>query len=173
MLPGAGAMKEQIKNIDDRDLDRTAAIIRSMTPEERVNSKIINSSRRVRIANGSGVSVTDVNQLLERFTQAQKMMSQMAGSMGLPGMGPMSKKARGRQMQAQSKKGKKGKGKGKGGPARRPIGPPGAGGFPGGLPGQLPGGQLPGGLPGLPPGQGMPDLSKLDFSKFKDDRPER
>ena len=54
MLPGAGAMKEQIKNIDDRDLDRTAAIIRSMTPEERVNSKIINASRRVRIANGSG-----------------------------------------------------------------------------------------------------------------------
>jgi signal recognition particle subunit SRP54 len=91
MLPGAGAMKEQIKNIDDRDLDRTAAIIRSMTPEERVNSKIINASRRVRIANGSGVSVTDVNQLLERFGQAQKMMSQMAGSMGLPGMGPMSK----------------------------------------------------------------------------------
>src|SRR5881275_30287 len=109
MLPGAGAMKEQIKNIDDRDLDRTAAIIRSMTPEERVNSKIINASRRVRIANGSGVSVTDVNQLLERFSQAQKMMGQMAGSMGLPGMGPMSKKARGRQMQAQSKKGKKGK----------------------------------------------------------------
>ena len=93
MLPGAGQMKEQLKQIDDRDLDRTAAIIRSMTPEERVNSKIINASRRVRIANGSGVSVTDVNQLLDRFAQAQKMMSQMAGSMGLPGMGPMSKKA--------------------------------------------------------------------------------
>ena len=141
MLPGAGQMKEQLKQIDDRDLDRTAAIIRSMTPAERVNSKIINASRRVRIANGSGVSVTDVNQLLERFAQAQKMMGQMAGSMGLPGMGPMSKKARGRQMQAQSKKGKKGKGKGKGGPARRPMGapglPPGAG-FPGG--GGLPGG---------------------------------
>jgi signal recognition particle subunit SRP54 len=77
-----------------------------MTPEERVNSKIINASRRVRIANGSGVTVTEVNQLLERFAQAQKMMGQMAGSMGLPGMGPMSKKARGRAMQAQSKKGK-------------------------------------------------------------------
>jgi signal recognition particle subunit SRP54 len=71
----------------------------------------------VRIANGSGVTVTEVNQLLERFAQAQKMMGQMAGSMGLPGMGPMSKKARGRQMQAQSKKGKKGKGgRQKGGP---------------------------------------------------------
>jgi signal recognition particle subunit SRP54 len=168
MLPGAGAMKEQIKNIDDRELDRVAAIIRSMTPQERVNSKIINASRRVRIANGSGVSVTDVNQLLERFAQAQKMMGQMAGSMGLPGMGPMSKKQRGRQMQAQAKKGKKGKGKAKGGPARRPMGapglPPGAG-FPGG------GGGLPGGMPGLPPGQGLPDLSKLNFDQFKDERP--
>ena len=104
MLPGMGEMKEQLKQIDDRDLDRTAAIIRSMTPEERVNSKIINASRRVRIANGSGVSVTDVNQLLDRFVEAQKMMSQMAGSMGLPGMGPMSKKARGRQMQAQPRR---------------------------------------------------------------------
>jgi signal recognition particle subunit SRP54 len=173
MLPGAGAMKEQLKQVDDRELDRVAAIIRSMTPQERVNSKIINASRRVRIANGSGVSVTDVNQLLERFTQAQKMMSQMAGSMGLPGMGPMSKKARGRQMQAQSKKGKKGKGKAKGGPARRPLGapglPPGAG-FPGG---GLPGGGLPGGMPSLPPGQGLPDLTKLNFDQFKDDRPGR
>jgi signal recognition particle subunit SRP54 len=135
-----------------------------MTPQERVNSKIINASRRVRIANGSGVSVTDVNQLLERFAQAQKMMSQMAGSMGLPGMGPMSKKARGRQMQAQSKKGKKGKGKGKGGPARRPIGAPGL--PPGGLPGGAnPFGAMPGGMPGLPPGQALPDLSKLKFDQ--------
>ncbi len=140
-----------------------------MTPQERVDSKIINASRRVRIANGSGVTVTEVNQLLERFAQAQKMMGQMAGSMGMPGMGPMSKKARGRQMQAQSsKKGKKGKGKGKGGPARRPVGapglPPGAG---------NPFGGLPGGMPSLPPGQALPDLSKLDFSKFGDERPGR
>jgi signal recognition particle subunit SRP54 len=176
MLPGAGAMKEQLKQVDDRDLDRTAAIIRSMTPEERVNSKIINASRRVRIANGSGVTVTEVNQLLERFAQAQKMMGQMAGSMGLPGMGPMSKKARGRQMQAQSKKGKKGKGKGKGGPARRPAGAPALppGGFPGG---GFPGGGLPGGMPSLPPGlangQGLPDLTKLKFDQPGDDRPGR
>jgi signal recognition particle subunit SRP54 len=142
-----------------------------MTPQERVDSKIINASRRVRIANGSGVTVTEVNQLLERFAQAQKMMGQMAGSMGMPGMGPMSKKARGRQMQAQSKKGKGkkgGGGKGKGGPARRPVGAPGMNGLPGGVPGQLPGG-----LPGLPPGQALPDLSKLDFSQFKDERPGR
>jgi signal recognition particle subunit SRP54 len=170
MLPGAGQMKEQLKQLDDRELDRVTAIIRSMTPEERVNSKIINASRRVRIANGSGVSVTDVNQLLERFAQAQKMMSQMAGSMGLPGMGPMSKKQRGRAMQQQAArgKGKKGKGK-KGGPARRPTGapglPPGAG---------NPFGGMPGGMPALPPGmtgQGLPDLTKLNFDQFKDERP--
>jgi signal recognition particle subunit SRP54 len=166
MLPGAGQMKDAIKQIDDRDLDRTAAIIRSMTPAERVNSKIINASRRVRIANGSGVSVTDVNQLLERFAQAQKMMGQMAGSMGLPGMGPMSKKARGRQMQAQSKKGKKGKGKG--GPARRPMGAPG---LPPGV--GLPGGGFPAGMPSLPPGQQLPDLTKLRFDQPGDERPGR
>jgi signal recognition particle subunit SRP54 len=116
------------------------------------------------------VSVTDVNQLLERFAQAQKMMGQMAGSMGLPGMGPMSKKARGRQMQAQSKKGKKGKPK-KGGPARRPMGAPGLppGGFPAG--GNNPFGGMPGGMPGLPPGQGLPDLTKLRFDQPGDERP--
>jgi signal recognition particle subunit SRP54 len=168
MLPGAGAMKEQLKQVDDRDLDRTAAIIRSMTPQERVDSKIINASRRVRIANGSGVTVTEVNQLLERFAQAQKMMGQMAGSMGMPGMGPMSKKARGRQMQAQSKKGKGRKGKGGGkAPARRPMGAPGL------PPGAGPFGGLPGGMPSLPPGQALPDLSTLDFSKFGDERPGR
>jgi signal recognition particle subunit SRP54 len=125
----------------------------------------------VRIANGSGMSVTDVNSLLERFAQAQKMMSQMAGSMGLPGMGPMSKKARGRQMQAQAKKGKKGKGKAgvKKGPAqaRRPMGAPAL------PPGGLPGGGFPGQLPGLPPGQGLPDLTKLNFDQLRDDRPGR
>jgi signal recognition particle subunit SRP54 len=90
------------------------------------------------------------------------MMSQMAGSMGLPGMGPMSKKQRGRQMQAQSKKGKKGKGKGKAAPARRPMGAP-------GLPSGNPFGGLPGGMPQLPPGQGLPDLTKLNFDQFKDE----
>ena len=122
----------------------------------------------MRIANGSGVSVTDVNQLLDRFAQAQKMMGQMAGSMGLPGMGPMSKKQRGRQMQAQSKKGKKGKGgKAQGGPARRPMGapglPPGAG---------FPGGGLPGGMPQpAAAARACPTSPKLNFDQFKDERP--
>src|SRR3954468_21244707 len=91
MLPGMGQVKDQISQIDDRDLDRIAAIIRSMTPQERVNSKIINASRRVRIANGSGVSVTDVNNLVDRFFEARKMMKQMAGSM--PGMRRAQKQA--------------------------------------------------------------------------------
>jgi signal recognition particle subunit SRP54 len=78
MLPGAGAMKEQIKNIDDRDLDRTAAIIRSMTPEERANPKIIDGSRRRRIARGSGTSVQAVSQLVKQFGQMRKVMKQIS-----------------------------------------------------------------------------------------------
>src|SRR5437763_1394224 len=66
MLPGMGQIKDQISQIDDRDLDRIAAIIRSMTPAERQDPKLINGSRRLRIARGSGVSVTEVNILFDR-----------------------------------------------------------------------------------------------------------
>ena len=55
-----------------------------MTPDERADPKIINASRRLRIANGSGVAVSEVNQLVDRFFEARKMMSQMAGAMGMP-----------------------------------------------------------------------------------------
>src|SRR5439155_4646546 len=85
MLPGMGQIKDQISQIDDKDLDRIAAIIRSMTPTERQDPKILNGSRRLRIARGSGVTVTDVNQLVDRFFEARKMMKQMGGQMGLPG----------------------------------------------------------------------------------------
>ena len=85
MMPGMNQMKGQLDEIDDKHFDRIAAIIRSMTPGERTNPKIINGSRRARIATGSGVTVMDVNQLLNRFTEAQKMMKQMGGMMGLPG----------------------------------------------------------------------------------------
>jgi len=155
MMPGMGQMKEAISQVDDRDLDRTAAIIRSMTPAERENPKIINGSRRLRIANGSGVRVNDVNQLVDRFFEARKMMSQLGG-MGLPGMRRNAKKGKG-------KKGKKGKG------GRGPTAPKMPAGFPGLGPGGLaglggPGG--PGGLPGeLPPGMELPDLSKLKLPK--------
>ncbi|HSA50874.1 MAG TPA: signal recognition particle protein, partial [Yinghuangia sp.] len=86
MLPGMGQMKEQIDSIDDRDLDRVAAIIKSMTPGERDDPKIINGSRRARIAKGSGCTVTEVNNLIERFFEARKMMTSMARGGGIPGM---------------------------------------------------------------------------------------
>lgn len=86
MLPGMGQMKEQIANIDEKDVDRTAAIIKSMTPGERHDPTIINGSRRARIAKGSGVEVSAVKGLVERFFEARKMMSRMAQGGGLPGM---------------------------------------------------------------------------------------
>ncbi len=89
MLPGANnaAMKKQIDSLDDKELVRTQAIVQSMTPTERRNPKILNGSRRARIAKGSGRTVTEVNSLVDRFAAAQKMMKQMrAGGMpaGLP-----------------------------------------------------------------------------------------
>ncbi|MDT4975441.1 MAG: signal recognition particle subunit [Pseudonocardiales bacterium] len=153
MMPGMGQMKDAISQIDDKDLDRTAAIIRAMTVAERENPKMINGSRRLRIANGSGVKVNDVNQLVDRFFEARKMMSQLGGMGGIPGMG--------RKNSNKSSKGRKGKkGKGNRGPtqAKMPAG------FPGGFPGG-PGG-FGGGLPTqLPPGTKLPDLSKLKLPK--------
>lgn len=86
MLPGMGAMREQLENFDEREIDRVEAIVKSMTPGERELPKIINGSRRARIARGSGVTVTEVNQLLDRFEGAKKMMKQMRNGGGLPGM---------------------------------------------------------------------------------------
>ncbi len=77
MMPGAGKMREQLDNLDEREIDRTEAIIRSMTPSERRQPKILNGSRRLRIARGSGMTVTDVNSLVNRFEQAAKMMKTM------------------------------------------------------------------------------------------------
>ncbi|MET1042954.1 MAG: signal recognition particle protein [Microbacteriaceae bacterium] len=91
MLPGAKGMREQLDNFDERELTRTEAIIQSMTPSERQNTKLLNGSRRLRIARGSGMTVTDVNQLVNRFEQAAKMMKTVArgGMPQMPGMGPM------------------------------------------------------------------------------------
>ncbi|MFC7596873.1 signal recognition particle protein [Terrabacter sp. GCM10028922] len=88
MMPGMQGMRDQLDAFDDREFDRVEAMVRSMTPFERTHPKQINGSRRARIAKGSGVTVTDVNQLLERFGQAQKMMKSLArgGGGGLPGM---------------------------------------------------------------------------------------
>ena len=91
MLPGAGGMKQQLENFDEREIVRTEAIIQSMTPAERRNPKLLNGSRRLRIARGSGMTVTDVNQLVQRFEQAAKMMKTVArgGMPQIPGMGPI------------------------------------------------------------------------------------
>jgi signal recognition particle subunit SRP54 len=86
MLPGMGQMREQLENFDEREIDRIQAVIQSMTPAERANPKMIDGSRRARIAKGSGRQVSDVNQLVDRFFEARKMMMQMARGGGMPGM---------------------------------------------------------------------------------------
>ena len=87
MLPGAQSaqMKKQIAAIDENELTRAEAIIHSMTPNERQEPKIINGSRRARIARGSGTEVFQVNNVLDRFTAAQKALKQMRNQPGLGG----------------------------------------------------------------------------------------
>ena len=126
MLPGAGQMKKQIENFDESEITRTKAIVQSMTPLERRDLKVLNGSRRARIALGSGRKVSDVNALVDKFTAAQKMMKQMrnGGGMpnsnmargmglppGMPGMPPAPKK----QAPIQKKKSKSGN------PAKRAL----------------------------------------------------
>lgn len=88
MIPGMSQYRQAIDQFDEREVDRTEAIIHSMTPQERRHPEIIDGSRRARIAYGSGVTVATVNGLLQRFEQAAKMMKRMTnkGGMGLPGM---------------------------------------------------------------------------------------
>jgi signal recognition particle subunit SRP54 len=154
MLPGMGQFRDQLDNFDEREIDRIQAIIQSMTPAERANPKIIDGSRRARIAKGSGRQVSDVNNLVDRFFEARKMMSQMAGQMGIPGLGrKSSRKAKG----GKGKKGKKGGQKGRGPTppkTRNPLG------MPAGLPDLS---QMPPGLDELPPALADFDLSKLNF----------
>ncbi len=85
MLPGFSRIKGQLPaELGDKQMKQVEAIIQSMTPEERRNPRIINSSRKRRIANGSGMTVSDVNQLLNQFRQMQRLMKQMSGGR-LPG----------------------------------------------------------------------------------------
>ena len=86
MLPGAGAMKKQIENFDESEITRTKSIVQSMTPGERRDVKVLNGSRRARIALGAGRKVSDVNSLVDKFTAAQKMMKQMRNGGSIPGM---------------------------------------------------------------------------------------
>ncbi|MEU6247515.1 signal recognition particle protein [Glycomyces sp. NPDC047010] len=145
MMPGMGQMKQQIDSIDDKQIDRTTAIIRSMTPAERRDSALINGSRRLRIANGSGVTVSEVNQLLARFKEAQKMMRQMSGAMGVP----TGKATKSPYTKRKGKKGAKKKVVRRGGPASQQQ--------------QQQAPQLPAGLGGQ-----MPDLSQFNPADLPD-----
>ncbi|MDZ4661405.1 MAG: signal recognition particle protein [Pseudomonadota bacterium] len=92
MLPGAGQMMKKMEDmtVPDKEIKKVEAIIHSMTPKERANHKILNGSRRKRIAQGSGTQPSDINKFITQFEQAQKMMSQVMkmgfgrGGMKLP-----------------------------------------------------------------------------------------
>ena len=185
MLPGAGKNKELLSQVNDKDLDRATAIVQSMTPAERQNPKIINGSRRSRIAGGSGVTPGQVTALIQNFLEGQKQMKQMlGGGLGnVPGLPPGMRRAAGKASKKQ-----KSKRKHPGGDPRRAAAKaagagagnngdvPGngrAGGLTGGADGGLPEGfsnqdmaetlaalqkgGLPGGLGGGLPGLGSPD----------------
>ncbi len=117
MLPGAKGMRQQLDNFDESEITRTEAIIQSMTLTERRQPKVLNGSRRVRIAKGSGTTVTEVNALVNRFEQAAKMMKTVAkgGTPQIPGMGPMPGQKFGGTAKQQPKK----KGSRSGNPAKR------------------------------------------------------
>jgi signal recognition particle subunit SRP54 len=141
MLPGIGKIKKQLDTakLDDRILKRQQAMIGSMTRAERKNPKLLNASRKKRVAAGSGTSVQDINRLVKMHRQMADMMKSMGKKRGL--LGSMFGGGPAPEMPAEL-------------PAGMPQGglpplPP--GGFPG-LPGNFPGlpGGLPRGLPGLP-----------------------
>jgi signal recognition particle subunit SRP54 len=182
MLPGAGKNKELLDQVNDKDLDRATAIVQSMTPAERQNPKIVNGSRRARIANGSGVTPGQVTALIQNFLEGQKQMKQMlGGGLGnVPGLPPGMRRAAGKATR-NNKKGKKKRpgggdprraaakaaqasaGNGEGVPGNGQAGGPGGpGGLPEGFSNQdmaetlaaLQKGGLPGGLGGGLPGLG-------------------
>ena len=82
MLPGAGKYKISEEDVDEKQMERTKAIILSMTPGERENPSMIDSKRKRRIAAGSGTDVQDINKLLKQFDQAKQLMKQLKGSKG-------------------------------------------------------------------------------------------
>jgi len=94
MLPGVGSKLKDV-NVDDRAVDRIEAIILSMTPQERRDPKIINGSRKQRIAAGSGTTIQEVGRLLNQFEQMRKMMKQMSRGKG-PDLGALMRQAGGR-----------------------------------------------------------------------------
>jgi len=91
MIPGASnkQMQKQLEAIDDSEITKSTAIVQSMTPAERRDPKILNGSRRARIAKGSGRQVSEVNNLVDRFAQAQKAMKMARSGGSIPGMPAM------------------------------------------------------------------------------------
>ena len=86
MIPGMGSGALKNIDIDEKELDKIEAIIKSMTPEERKNVKLLKGSRKRRIAKGSGTTPRDVNKLIKQFKQSKKMMKQMSNMQGkMPG----------------------------------------------------------------------------------------
>ena len=144
MMPGGKQMSEMADMVDEKQIDRIQAIIRGMTPEERENPKVLNASRRKRIALGSGVEVADVNQLIERFNEAKKMMTKMAGQFGMGGGARSATKKKPKGRKGKNGKRKKPKNTNRGGGPQMP-------GMPGGMPG----------MPGMPGGGGMPSMEEL------------
>ncbi|TSJ60605.1 signal recognition particle protein [Starkeya sp. 3C] len=170
MLPGVGKMKNQLaaSGMNDGVLKRQKAIIDSMTKKERRNPKLLDGSRRKRIASGSGTKVEDVNRLMKMHRQMADMMKAMGASasgkrgpmaglasmfgLGGGGMGGMPSPEQLKQMAEKMPGGLGGGGLPPNFPGNMP------GGFPGNLPGGLTGlGNKPGGLPGLP---GFPPKKK-------------
>jgi signal recognition particle subunit SRP54 len=93
MIPGLAGHQLQNMNVDERELDRIQAIILSMTPEERKHPELINGSRRLRIAKGSGTTVQHVNRLVKQFGQMRKVMRQV-GRGKMPDIGALMREAR-------------------------------------------------------------------------------
>src|SRR5687768_12686845 len=88
MLPGVNASMLKQAKIDPKRMKHLEAIVLSMTPDERRKPELMNGSRRLRVAKGSGRPVTEVNKLLEQFREMQKMMKKMTGGGGGGGRGP-------------------------------------------------------------------------------------
>ena len=122
MLPGMGQYRDALEAFDESSVDRIEAIVNSMTPTERNDPKILNGSRRMRIAKGSGTTVQEINAFIDRFMQAKKMMQQMSrgggvpGMPGMPGVAPAGGSRKSKRAQKKTSGNKKGR---SGNPAKR------------------------------------------------------
>jgi signal recognition particle subunit SRP54 len=137
MMPGASKNKALLDQVNEKDLDRAEAIVRSMTPAERQNPKIINGSRRLRIAKGSGVAVGEVSTLVTNFFEAQRQMKMVMNG-GMPGMPGIPGMMGGKKAAARAKAAKNAKGKQRSGDPRKAGQAPAASGGGAGTQQQLP-----------------------------------